>query len=232
MQDSTLPESAKTRVKHRLGREHAVEEIDPRKSAFVVVDMQNYFMEPGMPACCDSARDIVGNVNRLAERVREAGGQVVWIVTEALPEDAGDWLSLYETYSPDAAAKRRDLLSKEGAGFPLWPEMDRRDGDLTVIKTRYSAFIQGASELERELREKGIDTVLVGGVSTNVCCESTARDAMMLGFRTLMVGDANAAFTEEEHRAALTSFYLYFGDVRSTADVIGLIDGAPHPLAE
>ena len=76
------------------------------------------------------------------------------------------------------------------------------------------------TDLEPQLRTRAVDTVLIAGVATNVCCESTARDAMMRGFRTVMVSDANAANTQEEHAASLTTFYLYFGDVQTTDQVI------------
>ncbi len=92
--------------------------------------------------------------------------------------------------------------------------------DLTVTKTRYSAFIDGSSDLEARLRERAVDTVLIVGVATNVCCESTARDAMMRDFRTVMVSDANAAISDDEHAASLITFYLYFGDVQTTDQVV------------
>ena len=95
--------------------------------------------------------------------------------------------------------------------------------DLHVEKKRFSAFIQGSSNIEEVLRARGIDTVLVAGTVTNVCCESTARDAMMRNFRAIMVTDANAAFTDEEHNAALMSFYLVFGDIMPTDMVISLL---------
>jgi len=78
--------------------------------------------------------------------------------------------------------------------------------------------------LEAELRSRGIDTVLVTGVSTCTCCESTARDAMMLNFRTMMISDANAAPDDELHNATLNQFYLQFGDVQSTNEVIALLE--------
>ena len=92
--------------------------------------------------------------------------------------------------------------------------------DLTVTKTRYSAFIEGSSDLEARLRERAIDTVLIVGVATNVCCEATARDAMMRDFRTVMVSDANAANSDDEHDASLITFHLYFGYVQTTDQVI------------
>ena len=83
-------------------------------------------------------------------------------------------------------------------------------------KYRFSAFVQGASDLPQRLRAQGYDTVLITGTVTNVCCESSARDAMMLNFKTIMVSDANAARTDEEHNATLGSFYAIFGDVMDT----------------
>jgi ureidoacrylate peracid hydrolase len=70
--------------------------------------------------------------------------------------------------------------------------------------------------LEAQLRARGIDTVLVTGTVTNICCESTARDAMMRNFRTIMVTDANAAMSDEMHNASLIAFYVRFGDIMST----------------
>ncbi len=76
------------------------------------------------------------------------------------------------------------------------------------------------------MRRRGVDTVLVSGTATNVCCESTARDAMMLNFRTIMVSDANAANSDEAHQASLACFWATFGDVRLTTEVIDLIAAA------
>ena len=70
---------------------------------------------------------------------------------------------------------------------------------------------------------RGIDTLNVTGTLTNCCCDSAARDANMLGYKGLFVSDATAAVTDEEHNAALLNLVLMFADVRSTADVLGLI---------
>ena len=99
----------------------------------------------------------------------------------------------------------------------------RATDDLTVEKKRFSAFIQGSSNLAEVLRERGIDTVLITGTVTGVCCESTARDAMMLNFKTIMITDGNAAMTDEDHNASLAGFYLTFGDVMSTDKAIGCL---------
>ena len=99
-----------------------------------------------------------------------------------------------------------------------------RPDDLIVEKNRFSAFIQGSSELAEVLRERGLDTLLITGTVTNVCCELTARDAMMLNFRTIMVTDGNAAVTDEDHNASLVAFYLTFGDIMSTDMLIALLE--------
>jgi ureidoacrylate peracid hydrolase len=111
-------------------------------------------------------------------------------------------------------------------GAELWPELDVQNDDLIVCKTRYSAFIQGSSNLEAQLRRRGITAVWIGGTSTNTCCESTARDAMLLDFRTTMVSDANADHTDAEHNATLINFCVNFGDVASTDDLIARLQGA------
>jgi nicotinamidase-related amidase len=85
--------------------------------------------------------------------------------------------------------------------------------DRIVRKYRFSAFLPGASDLPDLLRAHGIDTVLIAGLVTNGCCESSARDAMMLNFRTVMVSDANGAMTPEKHQASLLGFYSLFGDL-------------------
>ena len=105
------------------------------------------------------------------------------------------------------------------------------------MKRRYSAFIQGSSDIELVLKDNGIETILVCGVATNVCCESTARDAMMLNYRTLMVSDGCATATDEEHANALKAFYLHFGDVQATDELCARLEAsamrnAPAEAAE
>jgi ureidoacrylate peracid hydrolase len=68
------------------------------------------------------------------------------------------------------------------------------------------------------LSERGIDTLLIAGTTTNVCCESTARDAMMLDYRVAMLSDANATQTDEEHAATLNTFHSIFGDVMTVEE--------------
>jgi nicotinamidase-related amidase len=105
-------------------------------------------------------------------------------------------------------------------GHQLWAELDVRPEDGQVVKRRLSAFIQGSSNLEAYLRERGIDTLLIGGTATNVCADVSARDAMMLNFKVIMVPDALATSTDAEHNATLANFYLIFGDVQTCDEVL------------
>jgi ureidoacrylate peracid hydrolase len=114
-------------------------------------------------------------------------------------------------------------LTPGAHGFELHADLDVQPEDEIVVKRRYSAFIQGSSDIDRRLREAGIDTVIIVGTLTNVCCESSARDAMMLNYKLVFVSDANAALTDDEHNATLGSILRVFGDVASTDDVIQLL---------
>jgi ureidoacrylate peracid hydrolase len=218
------PSSVIERVLQRRGRAHIFDDLKPSRTALVVVDMQNGFMMPGVAhSLVAMAPKVVPNINRLATAVRKAGGKLVWIQTTYTDDSLTDWSTLYDMGSPERAAKRKSALSKGNVGHKLWAELDALPDDLSVEKTRYSAFSVGSSNLASVLRAHKIDTILVTGTLTNVCCDSTARDAMMNNFKTVMVSDGNAAVTDEDHNTALCQFYLTFGDVMSTDEAIGCL---------
>jgi ureidoacrylate peracid hydrolase len=217
MHTLSIPQSVIDRVIARTGREHVYEDLAPARTALVVVDMQNAFMLPGVAhALCPMAEKIVPNVNRLAEAVRATGGAVIWIKTTFTDDVVRSWSTFFEMVTPQLRAKRLNALTADSKGHELWATLDVRPDDLIVEKDRFSAFIQGSSKLADVLRDRGIDTILITGTVTNVCCESTARDAMMLNFKTVMVTDGNAAMTDADHNASLCAFYLTFGDIMST----------------
>jgi ureidoacrylate peracid hydrolase len=165
----------------------------------------------------------VPNINRLAAAVRETGGAVVWVRTTFTEQALRDWSTYFAMVTPERTRARIEALTSGTKGHAFWSELDLRADDPVVEKNRFSAFIQGSSDLAELLRARGLDTVLVTGTVTNVCCESTARDAMMLNFKTVMVSDGNAAATDAEHNASLVAFYLTFGDVMSTDEVIACL---------
>jgi ureidoacrylate peracid hydrolase len=220
----SIPQSVVDRVIARRGREHVYEDLVPSRTALIVVDMQNAFMLPGVAhALCPMAEKVVPNINRLAGAVRETGGTVVWIKTTFEEVALKNWSTYFEMVTPQQGAKRIAALTADSKGHELWATLDVRPNDLMVEKTRFSAFIQGSSNLAEVLHGRGLDTVLVTGTVTNVCCESTARDAMMLNFKTIMVTDGNAAVTDEDHNSSLAAFYLTFGDIMSTDMLIACL---------
>lgn len=226
MHSIRIPDYAVKAALARRGKLTLYERLEGARTAVVVIDMQNAFMLPGMPAEVPLARSIVPNVNRLATAIRAGGGVVAWVqmTIQGETESWSHWFGSFMSEERRPAMLR--ALSRGQPGHALHAELETRAGDLFVEKTRYSAFIQGASDLDRLLRERGIDTVVIAGTLSNVCCESSARDAMMLNYRTVFVSDANATLTDEEHNATLGTIVQVFGDVASTDQVIGRISGS------
>jgi len=215
-----IPAHIVARVLKRQGRWNVHDDVPARETALVVVDMQNYFMAPGQQVEIPTAREIV------PAALRAAGGIVAWVRTISNEDSLKNWSHFHDVLNtPERKARRMAAMADGAFGAELWPGLDVRAGDLIVTKTRYSAFIQGSSDLEAQLRSRGITAVWIGGTSTNTCCESTARDAMLLDFRTTMVSDANADHTDAEHNATLINFCINFGDVAATGDLVARLEG-------
>lgn len=214
------------RVIQRRGRLHAYDSIEAQRTALVVIDMQNVWVQQGQPAFTPCCQGIVPNINRLAAAMRHAGGQVYWVRAIYGGRASENWSAYLDFFSPEHMKAMCAALTEGAEGAALWHEMDVQPGDEQVIKNRFSALIQGASDLEQRLRARGIDTLVIAGTATNVCCESTARDAMMLNFRTLMVSDGCATTTDGEHAASLGNFYLNFGDVQTTDELIARLEAS------
>jgi ureidoacrylate peracid hydrolase len=233
LKGATIPDDIVRRVTERRGRAHPFAALDPAKTALVVVDMQLAFMDDAVGhAVCPAARAIVPAINRLAAAVRQTGGGVFWIKTTCDERSMREWSVAHEMSSPKWRAMRIAALAKDSPGHQLWPDLDVQPADEIVEKYRFSGFLPGTSELPDRLRARGFDTVLITGTVTNVCCESSARDAMMTNFKTIMVSDGNAAMTQEEHDAALTAFYNIFGDVMDTDMITAALQARRAAAAE
>ena len=124
---------------------------------------------------------------------------------------------------PELVQERIACFQAGAPGHALYPALEVRPEDEIVLKYRFSAFVQGASDLPQRLTDGGFAYVLIVGTVTNVCCESSARDAMMLNFKTVMVSDGNSAHSDAEHTATLAAFYAVFGDVMDTDMVIACL---------
>jgi ureidoacrylate peracid hydrolase len=216
-----MPGAVKERVIERQGRLFSHEEIDAARTALVVVDMQNHFVAEGFPGEVPLSREIVPVINALARAVRAAGGQVAWVQTTATGA-LEHWANHHKhRMTPERRTRRLASLDEGAEGFKLFPPLEPEPFDLRVKKIKYSAFIAGSSDIDAQLRSRGVETVLIAGTATNVCCESSARDAMMLDYRVVMLADANATWTDAEHAATLNNFALFFGDVMTSEEAIG-----------
>lgn len=215
--DWCIDEREYLRQENHRGRRFAYPDLDPRRTALVVIDMVPFHVA-GNPYC----RGIVPRINTLARALRTADGTVAWVLPEAGAPD------------PHAigffGAERAETYSRSGGYGPphsrLWPDLEIGDLDVFAEKSAFSAFFPGRCPLPELLEQRNIDTVLITGTVTNVCCESSARDASTRGFRVIMVADANAARRDRDHNATLHTIYRSFGDVRPTSEVLDMIEAA------
>lgn len=196
--------------------------VEPASTALVVVDLQQAYVAEGQPFASSSARAIVPNVNRLAAATRAAGGSVFFLrqtFTDEPPHSLPEW----QRQVGPRVRQARETVRAGGLAHELYEGLDVRAGDVVVDKYRYSAFARNSSRLEEELRAAGVEMLIIVGAATNVCCESTARDAFMLGYKVFFISDATAALTDEEHNAALLNLRAVFADVRTTEEMLGLL---------
>jgi ureidoacrylate peracid hydrolase len=211
-----FPQYVIDRVMQKRGRLNVFDRFDPPRTALLVIDMQNFYV--GEIA---SVVAIIPNINRIAARLRALGGRVVWVGMTAGEGGRSLW-SIYHDhfFTREKGDNHRDQLSPGHEGHKFHKELDIRPSDDIVYKSRFSPFIAGASNIEEVLRKSEIDSLIIAGTATNMCCESAARDAMMRDYKVVMVSDANGARYPEDHLAGLTSFFQSFGDVRTTDEVI------------
>jgi ureidoacrylate peracid hydrolase len=211
------------RVLARRGRYHWFDHLDPQRTVLVVIDMQDTFCAPGAPAEVPQARGIVDKFNHLTQNLRTMTVPIIWVL-HANSRNAGrSDGELFFNHVVAEEARAKTLESLTPGKQQVWSGLHLGREDAQIVKNRYSAFIAGSSGLERILRSLGIDTVLISGTKTNVCCESTARDAMMLDFKVVMVSDCCAALSDDEHRATLENIIQQFGDVMTADEVLELL---------
>jgi ureidoacrylate peracid hydrolase len=207
----------------RGGVRHVLTEIDPARTAHLVIDLQNGFMAEGALVEVPAARGIVNNVNRISRALRAAGGTNVFLRFTS-GEDPSDW-RVMKRRSGEMAAAHVETFRPGADGWQLWPALDVAEADLKVDKTRFGAFIPGTCDLHEILQARGIDTLIVTGTLSNCCCESTARDAMQLDYEVIFVPDANAAPSDEEHAATLANMGWLFADLYATDELVSLVEG-------
>jgi ureidoacrylate peracid hydrolase len=224
MHKPIIPPDVVRRVTERRGSLRVFKSIDCGRTAHIIVDLQNGFMAPGQVAEIGTAREIVPNVNRISDAVRQAGGLVVYIQNTFDAIAVRTWSTFFDHFcSPERRARMIEAFSPGTEGHALWSGLDVLPQDLKVQKRRFGAFAPGASDLHAILQDRGIDTLIVTGTASQVCCESTARDAMMLNYKVFFIADGNATFTDDEHNATLSAMAHTFCDVVDTDTIVGLL---------
>jgi ureidoacrylate peracid hydrolase len=188
------------------------------KPALIVIDMQNGFCDAegfmnkiGLDYTTSAA--VVEPIGRLLEAARSAGIPI-FFTRYSLNADYSDAGLLLELFP---AIKGTGGMVRETWDADVVDGLKPREGERVIDKTRYSAFYD--TDLEQQLRELGVDTLIVCGVTTNICVESTVRDAFFRDIRVVVPGDGTAAVTPELHDGALRDFEYGFGRVSSVDEI-------------
>lgn len=197
------------------------ERIDPSHTAILLIDMQKDLVYDGY--LCDQAgrdlaatRSVIPTMKRLLRSARASGALVCHVGFWTLPShhsDSGPWLAQRRrsTYSSDVLC----IADTDGANFI--DELAPIDRELIIHKHRYSAF--KGTDLDMTLRARGIKTVITSGVSTNVCVESTLRDAFETGYYVCIPSDATASWDMSLHESTLQTVTHRFGLVTTTEEI-------------
>ncbi len=199
-------------------------ELVPQRTALINVDLQNCFLRDS-PISAPEGLTVLERLNRLAAVCRNAGIAVVH--TRFVLEPDGSDLGVLGETSPPA---RQGLLNRDAPSAQLDEALVVHEGDLILDKPRFGAFWRTA--LDEILRARGIDTVIIGGVATNVCCETTAREAMQREFHVFFLSDGTAAAdmpgasAAELQKTSLVTLGFLFAQVLTVDEMIAKIDEA------
>ena len=200
--------------------------VDPGRTALVIVDMQNCFVADS-PVSAPLGPEVATRLNRLAGACRESGITVIW--TRHVVRRDGSNVGLLGEKIPAVA---HGVINEGAPTAALHELMDVRSGDVVLEKPRFGSFY--GTDLEVILRSSGIDTIIVGGINTNVCVDTTAREAAVREFRVLFLSDGTANFdlpdgglgaasAEELQRAACAVMAFGFADVVTVDEVLDRI---------
>lgn len=207
-------------------------DIDPGRTALVIVDMQNCFVADS-PVAAPLGRAVAVRLNELAVASRDAGIMVIWTRHVVRPD--GSNAGLLGAFVPPVT---HGLIDDGAPAAALHPDVDVRPEDIVVGKPRFGSF--HGTDLEVILRSRGIDTLIIGGINTNVCVETTAREATMREFRVLFLSDGTANFdlpdgglgpvtAAELQRAACAVMAFGFAEVLTVAQALERIQATAGP---
>jgi nicotinamidase-related amidase len=188
-------------------------ELEPARTALVVIDLQHGIV--AMPTAPRASAEVVARAVQMAAAIRAAGGIVVLVHVTPSP-DGKDGLRPVTDAPPMAGGGSR---SPDWAEFV--PELAPQPNDIIITKRQWGAFY--GTELDLQLRRRGIDTIVLCGISTSIGVESTARDAFERGYIQVFVEDAMACRDAVEHAHTVATLFPRIGRVRSTAEVLGAL---------
>lgn len=204
------------------------ERIEPSKTAFIVVDMENDFVAPGAPLETPAGRAMVPSLKRALACCRQHGIPVIYTTHAHRPSgcDLG-------RFADNALIGQSKALVDGTPGVAIYPEIAPHVDDIVISKHRFSAFY--GTDLEIILRGLGVTTVVISGVTTENCCHATARDALFRDFRVVFLADATATnaypdlgygaiSAEEVHRATLIILAASTADVITTETFIARVN--------
>jgi len=192
--------------------------VNPKTTALINVDIQNCFVQDS-PVAAPGGAAIIPRINKLAEAVRRSGGLVIHTAHVVRPD--GSTTGVMGEFN---AAIKAGLLHKGRHSAELHRSLELTDSDLLVEKPRYGAFY--GTDIELILRNRGIETVIVTGITTNVCCETTAREANMRDFQVFFISDGTATFdlpdvtAEQIQKAVCATLQMAFAQVETTESMI------------
>ena len=189
--------------------------IDPTITALVLIDLQQSNVARELAP--HSAQQVVAHSAQLAEAMRQRGGTVVYVrvlIKELLPLSADVALSRPAS-APPLPENATDLV----------PEAGCQEGDIVIAKRQWGAF-QG-TDLEQQLRRRGITTLVLAGIATNFGIESTARAATDLGYAVVFADDAMSSLRADLHEFSIKNIFPFMGNVRSTADLLSSLAADP-----
>lgn len=203
--------------------------VVPSKMALVNVDMQNCFVE-NSPIAAPGGPEVLVRINRLIDACHEAG--VMVIHTSHVVRTDGSNIGVMGEIIPPV---NQGVIDKGSPSAALHDDLHVADGDVLLDKPRFGSF--HGTDLELILRSKGIDTIIVSGIATNVCCETTAREANVRDFRVFFLDDGTATFgvgalsAEDIQVATCATLGAFFAQVISTEAMIERIQAASRTAA-
>ena len=221
-------------------------ELEPARTALIIVDMQRYFTQPGYPftdffekmspGVCSGyltrvRENVIPSIRRLLDHFRRNGSLVVYTAVGTETPDGSD-LACWARAMDEAGMSLLGTRVHPPVGDPSWhidPALEPRSGELIVNKLSAGTF--ATTDLAAQLRSRGVDRVVVTGVVTDVCVSTTAREAADRNFKVVVVSDACTTFSEKLHQANLETLHV-FGWVREVDDVIRMTETADAAVSQ